>query len=69
MLTITQILELVEFLAGGAEELPEKQTNADRRLTAIYKVVHSHGNSTCASTHQDWKEESLKLYKDNQEHF
>jgi hypothetical protein len=63
-LTIEQLLSLVEWLAGGAEEIPEKQTNADKLLLNIYRIIHSHReNACCKYVHEDWRKEAQETYK------
>ena len=56
--------QLIEWLCDEAEELPEKQTNADRILMTIYRIVHSHQpNHCCNKVHEDWREEAREIYK------
>ena len=57
-----ELLSLVEWITGGAEELPEKQTNSDRLLLSIYRAVHSHRLNCCKNVHSDWREEAIEAY-------
>lgn len=64
------LLSLVEWIAGGAEEDPKKQTNADRLLLEIYRAVHSHREEACChEVHKDWRNEAVKCFEDNSKYF
>ena len=68
-MTNEQILELCEWIASDAEEMPEKQTNADKLLLQIYRTIHSHKESCCYHAHKEWREEAEQIYKDNEKYF
>ena len=62
MLTEKEQLQLIEFLASeNYDEKPEPQTNSDKLLLNIYRIIHSSRDSVCY--HQDWKDEAEVTYK------
>jgi hypothetical protein len=69
-MTNQEILELVEWIAGGIEEEPKKQTNSDKLLMQIYRIVHSHREGKCCDQcHSDWQTEAERIYKENKKYF
>ena len=57
------LFDLVEWVASGAKDSLEKQTNADRLLLEIYKMVHSHRKDACCNeVHAGWRKEAIETY-------
>jgi hypothetical protein len=70
MLSTQEQLKLIEWLCGDAEENPERQTNSDKLLLNIYRIVHSHRDDHCCkAVHQDWRDESADLYEKVKQYF
>mgnify|MGYP001586511272 CR=1 FL=1 len=71
MLTEKEQLSLIEFLASeNYDEKPEPQTNSDKLLLEIYRIIHSHREDACChNSHKEWREESEVTYKKCKKYF
>lgn len=55
-MTEKELLQLVEWIAG--EDMPK---DPDKKLNAIYRIVHGFQEGCCKGVHQDWRDEGIKL--------
>ena len=62
-LTNKEVLRLVDGICLGYNDGKQNLKEAEDHIGMIYRAVHSHNNSICYDSHDNWRKEAVKNLK------